>query len=121
VRTSGEGKGRPTAINDHNGGLFSRNGEREWGGNGGEEEGERGGGFRRRGEERVRACAWARRRLKVEEGAPDGWASSGGDIGREGGGGAAAGPVGCPSGPQLGRIRPGRVIRGFFFFFSIKI
>jgi hypothetical protein len=40
VRTSGEGKGRPAAINDHNGGLFSRNGEREWGGNGGEEDGE---------------------------------------------------------------------------------
>jgi hypothetical protein len=56
----------------------------------------------------------------VEEGAPDGWASSGGDIGREGGGGAAAGPVGCPSGPQLGRIRPDRVIRSFSISFLLK-
>jgi hypothetical protein len=40
VRAQGEGRGRSTAINGHNGGRFSNNGERKWGREWGEEEGE---------------------------------------------------------------------------------
>jgi hypothetical protein len=52
-----------------------------------------------------------------KEGGRPGWGPPVGERGK-GAWGAAAGN---PSGPRLGRIRPGRVIRVFSFLFYLKI
>ena len=62
----------------------------------------------------ARGGSWARRRREAEaRGRAAGGRSANA---RERGGREMARLAGCPSGPRLGRIRPGRVIRVLFCF-----
>jgi hypothetical protein len=65
-----------------------------------------------------RASAWRRRRLEGgrESGGRPEWRPPVGERGK----GAWGVAAGNPSGPRLGRIRPGRVIRVFSFLFYLK-